>query len=161
MAIDMREFWRSNHYSHPPITDDMIATAELQLGVRLPAEFLELLEIQNGGYTKGFAFPMSQPTSWAEDHIPLSHLAGIITDPKHKTAQNVLQTEYMTKEWGLPPKQVLLSGSGHFWITLDYRNGVVPSVAWIDVDCEEDIQVAPTFAAFLAGLVPDSNYDGE
>jgi hypothetical protein len=65
----------------------------------------------------------------------------------------------MTKEWGLPPKQVLLSCEGHFWITLDYRNGRMPSIAWIDVECGEDIQIAASFEVFLSGLVPDSIYN--
>jgi len=67
----------------------------------------------------------------------------------------------MTEEWRLPPRQVLLSGDGHWWITLDYRNSDVPSVAWIDTECGEDIQVAPNFATFLEGLQPSSEFDGE
>jgi len=34
-------------------------------------------------------------------------------------------------------------------------------VAWIDVECDEDIQVAPTFAAFLEGLRPESEFEEE
>lgn len=159
MTIDHASFWGDNYYNHPPLTDEMVAYAESTLGVRLPAELVDLLRVQNGGYTAGFAHPMTQRTTWEEDHIPLHDLAGIVTDPNHDTAQNLLSTAYMTQEWGLPPKQVLLSGDGHYWITLDYRLGDPPSVAWIDVECEEDVQVAPSFAAFLAGLVPDSAYD--
>jgi hypothetical protein len=61
------------------------------------------------------------------------------------------------------PKQVLLSGDGHYWITLDYRNGPHPSIAWIDVECGEDVQIAESFPAFLLGLVPTSPYghDGD
>jgi len=132
--------------------------AEAILGVRLPSTLVDLLRVQNGGYTFGFAHPMSQPTTWAKDHIPLDDLAGIVTDPSIRTAQNLLQTKYLTAEWDLPPKQVLLSGDGHYWITLDYRNGPTPSVARIDVECGEDIQVAESFEAFLAGLVPSSVY---
>jgi hypothetical protein len=160
MPVDMRDFWGSNYYGHPALTHEMIVIAEGRLGVRLPAAFIALLRVQNGGYTKGFAHPMSQRTTWAADHVPLPDLAGIVVDPDHQTTQNILHTEYMTHEWGLPPKQVILSGDGHYWITLDYRHGAVPSVAWIDVECGEDIQVAPTFAAFLSGLVPDAAYDG-
>jgi hypothetical protein len=159
MPIDKREFWGSNHYEHPPLSDEMIALAEERLGVRLPAELIELLLIQNGGYTKGFAYPMSQRTTWAADHVPLEELAGIVIDPNHRTAQNLMHTAYLTQEWGLPPRQVLLAGDGHYWITLDYRRGDIPSVAWIDVECDEDIQVAPSFATFLSGLVPESIYD--
>jgi len=157
MAVPDDQFWVSE-YQHPPLTDEVLASAETQLGVKLPDEYVRLLRLQNGGYTPGFAFPMSQPTSWAHDHIPVDELFGIVTDASIRTPLNVLDTEYLTKEWGLPPGQVLLSGDGHWWITLDYRQGPVPSVAWIDVDSDEDIQVAPTFASFLDGLVPVSQF---
>jgi hypothetical protein len=159
MAIAPNEFWRSNHYNHPPLTDQMVAVAERQLGVKLPAEYIALLRIQNGGYTHGFGFPMTRRTTWAEDHVPLHDLAGIVLDPSIRTAQNILDTAYMTEEWGLPPRQALLSGEGHWWITLDYRRGDVPSVTWINVECDEDIQIAPTFAAFLDGLRPSAEFN--
>ena len=161
MAIPDSEFWSDNYYQHPPLTDEMLAEAEANLGVRLPPRLVDLLRIQNGGYTQGFAHPMPRRTTWAEDHVPLDELAGIVTDPNIRTAQNLLLTEYMTKEWGLPPRQVLLAGDGHFWITLDYRRGDVPSVAWIDTECDEDIQIADSFEAFLKGLVPASTYPVE
>jgi hypothetical protein len=160
VAIRPDQFWNGNCYNHPPLTDEMVAIAERELGVKLPAEYVSLLRIQNGGYTDGFGYPMSQGTTWADDHVPLHDLAGIVTDPEVRTAQNILDTAYMTAEWGLPPRQVLLSGDGHWWITLDYRRGEVPSVAWIDVECGQDIQVAPSFAAFFEGLRPDSEFGG-
>lgn len=120
MAIDPNQFWDSNYYNHPSLSDAMVVEAERRLGVTLPPDFIALLRIQNGGYTKGFAYPMKKKTTWAEDHVPLHDLAGIVTGPEHQTPLNILQTEYMTQEWGLPPKQVLLSGDGHWWITLDY-----------------------------------------
>lgn len=158
MAIDPHAFWDENYYNHPPLTDAMIAEAERKLGVRLPAELIALLRVQNGGYTKGFAFPMSRKTSYADDHIVLEDLGGIVTDPNHETAHNILDTEYMTNEWGLPPKQVLLSGDGHSWISLDYREGSEPAVAWIDVESDEDVRVAGSLREFLDGLVPSSTY---
>jgi len=158
VSISPHEFWGSNHYNHPPLTDEMLAQAEQQLGVALPMEYVELLRIQNGGYTEGFGYPMTG-TKWAEDHVPLFALGGIVTDPDHRTAQNILQTEYMTNEWGLPEKQVLLVGQGHWWITLDYREGEKPSVTWIDVESDQDLQLAPSFAAFLAGLRPRSHFE--
>jgi len=159
MAIDKNTFWGSNHYEHPPLTDETLGRAEGALGVRLPTELIELLRIQNGGYTEGFALPMSRATSWASDHIPLDELNGIVLDPTVKTALNLMDTAYMTAEWDLPPQQVLLAGAGHYWITLDYRNGPAPSVAWIDIDSGEDFQVADSFAAFLSNLVPASVYE--
>jgi hypothetical protein len=153
------DFWSTNYYYHPPRTDIALARAERILRVRLPAELIELLRIQNGGYTKGFIHPMTQPTTWAKDHVPLHDLSGIIVEADHTSPMNMVRTEEMTQEWGLPPKQVLLSGDGHYWITLDYRCGPSPSVAWIDVECGEDIQVAASFGQFFAGLIAETSQD--
>jgi hypothetical protein len=139
----------------------MITEAQLQLGVVLPAEYIALLRIQNGGYTVGLGFPMTQPTSWATDHVPVRDIWGIVTDSEIDSPLNILASPYMTTEWGLPPHQALLTGDGHWWITLDYRRGSVPTVTWLDVDCGEDIQVATTFAGFLEALRPSSEFDSD
>lgn len=158
MVLSIEDFWGSNYYANPPLTDEAIGLAEQQLGIRLPRAFIDLLRQQNGGYTKGFAFPMSQGTSWAEDHVPLDELGGIVTDRAHEGVHNILLTDYMTREWGLPPRQVLLAGDGHWWITLDYRASDEPAVSWIDVEVGQDLVIAPSFAAFLDGLVPKSSF---
>jgi hypothetical protein len=158
MNIDKMQFWDSNYYKHPPLTDEMISTAEIILKVKLPILFIDLLKVQNGGYTKGFAYPMTVKTTWADNHVPLSELFGIVTDNTIKTAQNILHSAYMTDEWGLPEKQVLLTGDGHWWITLDYRNGDNPTIRWIDVECGQDIHIAETFDDFINGLVSEDTY---
>ncbi|WP_164964057.1 SMI1/KNR4 family protein [Rubrivivax sp. JA1026] len=159
MAIPTASFWGTNYYGHPPLTDNMLRRAEEVLQVKLPKALISLLRIQNGGYTNGFAHPMPARTSWAADHVPLDELFGVVTDESVQTAQNILSTAYMTKEWDLPPKQVLLSGNGHWWITLDYRRGPAPSVAWMDVDCGEDVQISPSFSEFMNGLVPAAAFE--
>jgi len=154
LKIDNTQFWESNYNKHPALTNDMITVAEKLLNVELPSALIELLRIQNGGYTKGFGFPMTQKTTWSKNHVPLESLCGIVTDTSIKTAHNLLKTMYMTKEWGLPERQVLLTGEGDWWITLDYRNHPLPSIRWIDVDCNEDIHVADSFENFINGLKP-------
>ncbi len=160
MGISKNEFWDTNYYNNPPLTEDMILTAEKTLGVKLPARLIELLQIQNGGYTKGFVFPMTQKTSWSDDHVSLTELFGIVTDPEIESGHNILDTAYMTAEWDLPGKQVLLAGDGHWWITLDYRGRDIPTVQWIDTECDEDLVIANTFDEFLNGLVPEESFEG-
>jgi hypothetical protein len=75
-----------------------------------------------------------------------------------KTAHNILDTQYMIEEWGLPEKQVLLTGDGHWWITLDYRQSEIPSVRWIALECDQDIHVANNFEDFINGLVSEDTY---
>jgi SMI1-KNR4 cell-wall len=98
MPIDLRLFWGDNYYRHPPLTDAMIAQAEVILKVQLPVELVNLLRIQNGGYTRGFAHPMTRPTTWAEDDVPLDELAGIAMDTTKNMMQNLLATDYMSNE---------------------------------------------------------------
>ena len=158
MTISMSDFWDSNYYNNSPLTDKIIKKAEKKLGVKLPDTFLHLLKIQNGGYTKGFAFPMTEKTTWAENHVPLTELFGIVLEKNSNSGHNIMQTEYLIKEWGLPEKQVLLSGDGHWWITLDYRQSENPSVRWIDLECNEDIHIADNFEDFINGLVSENEF---
>lgn len=161
MNISKTEFWDSEYYINIPLTNEMVLIAEKELNVKLPSLLIELLQIQNGGYTKGFGFPMTQPTSWADNHVPLSELNGIVIKSTSETIHNLLQTPYMTKEWGIPEKQVLLSGDGHYWITLDYRKGTNPSVRWIDTEMDQDIHVADNFEDFFNGLVSFDTFETE
>lgn len=158
---NMKNFWGENYYNNPTITKKDIEGAEKKLHVKLPEKFIELLKIQNGGYTKnaGFLFPMKIKTTWADDHIPLNQLYGIVINKDFDTGHNIMDSEYLIKEWGLPPNQVLITGDGHWWITLDYRKEKIPTIRWIDVECNEDIHVADNFEEFINGLVPYEEYE--
>ena len=152
MAIDLTKFWDEISALPPPLSKEFIAQAEQELGLHLPLDLLTLLIQRNGGYTRGFVYPMTRPTSWAENHVPFDELFGLFT-PDTTGSISILDTLYLTQEWGIPEKQVLLSGDGHWFITLDYRYGSEPRVAWVDTEMEEDIPVAASFSAFLAGLI--------
>jgi hypothetical protein len=54
--------------------------------------------------------------------------------------------------------QVLSTGDGHWWITLDYRHGDTPSIRWIDCEGGEDIHVANSFDDFYNGLVSEDEF---
>ena len=148
------EFWGTDYYKNPTLKNEMVKEAQQSLGVTLPTALVELLQVQNGGYTRGFVFRTTRRTSWAEDHVALNELFGIGSTDGPTGGHNLLDTGYMSDEWGLPPKQVLLAGDGHWWITLDYRGGSAPSVSWIDTETGDDFQLAASFDEFIAGLLP-------
>lgn len=158
MNMDINRFWEENHNQNPPLTDKMVTIAETTLNVQLPTLLIDLLKVQNGGYTKGFAFPTKIKTTWSENHVPLNQLFGIITERSFGSEQSILDTDYMIKEWGLPEKQVLLSGDGHWWITLDYRQHKIPTVRWIDTECDEDIHLSNSFEDFINCLVLEDEF---
>ena len=154
-------FWDldGNESANPALSELAVRAAERALGVTLPAAYIALLRLKNGGYSRRFVFPTAIRTSWAEDHVPFDELFGIGSTKDEAKYQSILCTPYMTREWGLPPKQVLLTGDGHWWITLDYRRGSDPQVSWIDVETDQDIILAKSFEEFLSRLLPEEVVD--
>lgn len=155
-----RVFWdpRIPHEVQPPLTDDLVVHAEQTLGVRLPAAYLALLRIQNGGYTTDAfqAHPAPEPTSWAADHVPFDSMFGI-----GEINEGILQTPDLLREWGMPDGLILLTGDGHWWIALDYRTtgpAGPPSVVWYDNEVGEDIQLAADFGSFVEGLRSEEQF---
>lgn len=161
MGEDLLHFWGSDYDHNPPLTEQALRQAEQILGVQFPPELVALWQVQNGGYTQGFVFPTLQRTTWADDHVPLQELFGIGAAASPSGIHNVLNSNYMIAEWGLPSNQVLLAGDGHWWITLDYRKGGDPRVTWLDVEAGQDIELASSFRQFLSSLLPDSAIDDE
>lgn len=83
----------------------------------------------NGGYTQGFAFPMTVRTSWAENHIPLDSLNGIVVDKSVNTAS------YMNKNGDCHKNKfcflVMDTTGSHLTIEIvqcQVLDGLIPSV---------------------------------
>lgn len=150
-------FWHRDQAPEPPASPAAVARAEAELGVTLPRSFVELLEIRNGGVVADEldSFPIRQATSGAEDYVPLPDMMGAVLPTD--TGMSIMDTPYLVEEWGLPSPIVLLSGDGHHWIGLDYRDcgpHGEPSVCWFDADHETDLLLAPDFRSFVEGLRP-------
>ncbi|GAB4058390.1 SMI1/KNR4 family protein [Catellatospora paridis] len=146
----------------PPLTDELLGEAERELGVTLPSSLVELLRLRNGGIVADArnAFPADEPTSWAPDHVPFEHLAGIGRDDRITLFNNA----YLLQEWGLPSPVVLLFGHGHYWVALDYRARGVhadPSVTWLDPEFGTELHLAADFRAFVCGLTRSDDFDDE
>lgn len=59
----------------------------------------------------------------------------------------------MKNEWGIHSKSlIILSAEPPMFICLDYRNKNNPSVIYIDVDINQEINLASTFEEFICGL---------
>ena len=61
----------------PPLKRGMVRAAEKKLGYRLPAAYVALLKIRNGGYLERSAFPTTKCPRWAEDHVGVRDIMGI------------------------------------------------------------------------------------
>ncbi len=147
----------------PVLTDELVAEAERDLGVRLPTDLVTLLRVQNGGYVGGdfAACPTARPTSWAEDHVAVDEIAGIGSSG----VLSLLESPVLNAEWGQPAELLLLSGDGHWWIALDYRecsDGAEPPVVFYENDSEgnsDELRLASSFREFICRLRPEPEDD--
>ena len=151
--------WTEDDYLKlAPINDELIKKAEEVLNVKLPESYINLLKEQNGGTLRLDVHPTPKPNSWADDHVNVSGLYGISFN---ENESSILESRYLIREWEMPENIVLLSGDGHTWIALDYRNVAEnPPVIFIDNEVEQIIELAPNFESFLQNLTT-YEYDEE
>ena len=168
--FDFTNFWEDSDYAREsyvegPITPDLIRSVELELGFRLPAAYVALMRVQNGGMPSRSCFPTTTPTSWAEDHVAVTGIFGIGRD-KPCALLGGQGSKFMQSEWGYPTFGICICdcpSAGHDMIMLDYRAcGPKGEPSVVHVDQERGYRVtflAPDFETFLRGLVPESDFD--
>lgn len=149
--VRMDRLWEHeplDEYELEEVTDDLILKAEKRLDVLLPNFYVELMRTQNGGRLYKNSIELNKK------NVTVDHLLGI----GRKKHEGILITPYMMKEWGLPDDIVLISGDGHSWFFLDYRQKKVePSVSFIDTEEDIEILVASNFTEFIHKLSRDSD----
>lgn len=168
-AID-RTFWKDSAYARkeyvePPPDDETVASIQLELGYRLPAAYVALARVQNGGIPVRTRHRVSEPTSWADDHVAINGIFAIGRDHASSLCGEC-GSQFWVTEWGYPDIGVYFAdcpSAGHDMLCLDYRtcgrNGE-PQV--VHVDQERDyriVVVAPSFAAFLEGLEEEEAFE--
>jgi hypothetical protein len=130
-------------YLQPPLTAETVASAEKEIGYKLPTEYLGLLKKQNGGYIR-FSLPDMVHDSIAGIGPHYPSLTGFDWDDCQEYVSFPLQ--------GLVP----FDGDGHWYICLDYReNTATPSVTYVDIECDRQSSIADSFVAYLAMLQID------
>lgn len=140
-------------------------TIEKELGYKLPASYIQLMNTQNGGIPTLTVFPTKEATSWAEDHISISSIMGIGHDKIYALAGE-LGSRFMIEDWGYPDLGIVICdcpSAGHDVVMLDYRfYGPEGEPCVVHVDQENDYEItylAPNFEAFIRGLVDEDTYD--
>ena len=170
-GFDFEGFWYDCEYSlkkyvAPAPSDELIASVEKELGgFRLPAAYVELARMHNGGMLKRNRYPMDERTGWAQDHIAITGLYAI-GRTSHYSLCSGMGSKFREEEWGYPPIGVYIADTptaGHEMIGLDYREcGKLgePRVVYVDQEDDYSIHfVAPDFATFIRGLVNAEEYD--
>lgn len=170
--FDFSDFWDDNEYAKKSYTeefpsDELIAEIENELGYKLPQSYIWLMKQHNGGMPTKTAFPVSEPTSWADDHIAITGIMGIGRNKLYSICGQ-LGSQFMIEEWEYPPIGVAICdcpSAGHDMVFLDYRkcgSQGEPSVVHIDQEYDYKItHLADSFEEFICGLVDENEFDDE
>ena len=126
-----------NEYVNEPASDELIKSIEKELGYTLPASYIELMKIHNGGILLKNCHPSSEPTSWADDHVGINGIFGIGRKKSYSLCGDA-GSRFWIEEWGYPDFGVYICdcpSAGHDMILLDYRkcgNSGEPEVVHVD-----------------------------
>lgn len=82
--FDHAQLWDDCEYSlekyvEEPPSETLIREIEAELGYKLPASYIELMKLHNGGILASVksCFPCDESTSWSSDHVAVNGIAGI------------------------------------------------------------------------------------
>jgi len=170
--FNFADFWNESSYSQRDYVeefpdDEMIASVEEELGYKLPASYIELMRIQNGGLVDKDCFPTTEETSWANDHIAITGIMGIGRN-KTNSICGELGSKFMIEEWGYPNDGVYICdcpSAGHDMILLDYSKcGKDGEPEVVHVDQEDEYKktfLAKNFETFIKGLKEEDDFGNE
>lgn len=168
--FDVSDFWDNCDYAREnyigePLTDDLLASVEKELGYKLPRAYVELMKQQNGGTPTRTCHRTKQATSWAEDHIAITGIYGINSKQIYSLCGD-FSSQFWMDEWGYPPIGVYFANcpsGGHDLICLDYRQcgpEGEPQVVHVDQEFDYKITlVADTFESFIRGLESEDAFE--
>lgn len=166
--FDFSGFWDDSEYSIKEYvgefpTDELILSVEKELGYKLPASYIELMKLHNGGTPKNYCFPTIESTSWAEDHCAITGIMGIGRKKAYSLCGS-LGSQFMIDEWGYPNTGIFICdcpSAGHDMIMLDYEKcGKYGEPEVVHIDQEWDYKktfLAKDFETFIRGLVSEEN----
>jgi hypothetical protein len=168
--FDFSGFWDDNEYSLKEYvdespTDELIKSIEFELGYKLPASYIELMKVHNGGIPNKTCFPTAERTSWAKDHCAITGIMGIGRTKTYSLCGH-LGSQFMIDEWGYPNTGIYICdcpSAGHDMILLDYEKcGKQGEPEVVHVDQEWGYKktfLAESFEIFIRGLVDSDIYD--
>ncbi len=134
-------------YLQPSLTASAAIAAEAKIGYKLPAEYLNLLKKQNGGYIR-YSLP----------EMVHEIIAGI--GPNFPSLTNFDWEEFQEHVRFPLNGLVPFGGDGHRHLCLDYRQHKdAPVITHVDIECDHETPIATSFADYLAKLKIDSGED--
>lgn len=161
--FDVVQFWEPSEYAlkeyvGESLTDEIVATVESELGYKLPASYVELMQFQNGGIPRRTDHRTKEGATWSSDHIAVKGIYSIGSEKSYSLCGD-FGSRFWVEEWGYPDIGVYFAdcpSAGHDMLCLDYRAcGPTGEPQVVHIDQEWDYKIviiAETFEVFIRGL---------
>ena len=165
--MDFTDFWHDTRESErrhicPPADYREVRDVEKELGVKLPASYVELMKKHNGGLVNRCWFPARTPAKGFSDYIQITDFLGIGSDAPYSLCGR-FGSRFLEESYGHNPEIGIVIcntvRAGHALVMLDYRKCGVrgePEVLYSNADTHEETTIAPDFETFLRGLTTSS-----
>ncbi|AJS57891.1 SMI1/KNR4 family protein [Paenibacillus sp. IHBB 10380] len=166
--LDLTNFWEDSEFALEKYvlnlpTDDLISSVEEELVFRLPAFYIQMMKLHNGGIPQNQCFPTGKAISGAKGHVTIPAILGIGREKRNSLCGDS-GSRFVIENGGYPEIGVAIfecpSESGV--VMLDYRssgNDGEPEVVHVDKENNYKItRLAPNFEAFIRGLVNEELY---
>lgn len=160
--FDFTNFWDDDEYAFENYieeypSDELIVSIEKEIGYKLPASYIELMRLHNGGMPINNCFPTK------DDYVQICGISGI-GRCKINSLCGELGSTFFTGEGQYPNIGCCICDTpsgGHDMIMLDYTKcgkQVEPEVVHVE-DNGTITFLAKDFEIFIRGLVNESVYD--
>ncbi|ANY73772.1 cell wall assembly protein [Paenibacillus ihbetae] len=159
---DVTDFWddgaeAADSFIMAPPTDDLVESIEEELVFKLPAAYIRMMKVHNGGIPRRRYFPVTSGDA-TEGRIEIAGVLGIGRE-KRLSLCGEAGSRHMIESRGYPEIGVVLCvcPSEAEAVMLDYRaagNDGEPEIVHVDQRHPDKItRLAPNFQAFVQGLV--------
>lgn len=152
--FDLTNFWddsehASEQYVSAPPTDELTESVEEQLVFKLPAFYINMMKVHNGGIPHNRCFPVPG----GQVHITISGIMGIGREKRYSLCGDS-GSWTIIENGGYPEIGVVICPAESGVVMLDYRssgNDSEPEVIYVDNG--KITKIAPNFETFVRGLV--------
>ena len=160
-GFDVDGFWADSaeadeEYTDQPLNAETLATVERALGYKLPAAYVTLMGVRNGGTPRNTA--VSSRRTPPSGRVSICGIFSIGSG-KPNSLCGEFGSQFWCDEWGYPPIGVYFAdcpSGGHDMVCLDYRQcGPTgePRVVHVDQDLDYEITpLAEDFETFVRSL---------